>query len=233
MRLRQLLQALGSKEGREYFLQLVGTQPALRPLLPFLRRYISLINWWQHYWQQRFRSIPQGMVLVPVTELETLRQQAGQIPLLEALLEEADAENARLREQVERLMAERTELQIRLLQLNNGKSDAKPISKPNIVIVGGNPQRKQVLERFSDRFQFTPFFSERDKGHNDGHLDRIRAAIKKADAVLIVSEYNGHDKSKVATKACQETGKPYRCVRDLTATQLERALRELLECNPL
>jgi hypothetical protein len=50
--------------------------------------------------------------------------------------------------------------------------------------------------------------------------------VTKADFVVIVTNYNSHDKFDVAVDECRKRGKRFVCISDLTVSSLGSALRE-------
>jgi hypothetical protein len=82
-----------------------------------------------------------------------------------------------------------------------------------------------VLEEFSDQFNFIPILLDGRRGNKD-LIEQIRSAVTKADFVVVVTNYNSHDKFDVAVNECRKRGKRFVCISDLTVSSLGSALRE-------
>jgi len=152
---------------------------------------------------------------------------------IQILYEENDHlkhENERLKRENEQLRQERNDLRIQLdcvkLGLQGNRSPKE--KKPKVAIIGGHSSRRQVLEEFSDQFDFIPILLD-GRRSSKNFLNQIRSAVAKADFIVIVVNYNSHDKFDVAVEECKKQNKRWVRVSDITVSSLGSALREAFE----
>jgi regulator of replication initiation timing len=158
---------------------------------------------------------------------EKIKELEDFIQLLYEENDQLKQENERLRRENEQLKQERNDLRVRLgcAQLGSQGGHSPKKRKPKVAIIGGHSSRRQVLEEFSDQFNFIPILLDGRRGNKD-LIDQIRSAVTKADFVVIVTNYNSHDKFDVAVDECRSRGKRFVCIPDLTVSLLRSKLQE-------
>lgn len=216
--------------------------PVLRWLGDWLTWLEERIERWGQAWQRRDGApalIP-GSTVPAVDELReqlAAAQREAQSWQQEAttwqqLAVVADAEQQALRAQVDelkqRIQVLRHELDLKALQ-SHASANTRP-RHPRVFLLGGNGQRQQTVDalrsRYGIEFDFLP--SEREKGHSRDAMQSIRSRTARADAVIIVTDYIGHDKQNVAIEVCRQHGISFRQVKTLSSSTVEAALRDLL-----
>jgi regulator of replication initiation timing len=158
---------------------------------------------------------------------EKIKELEDFVQLLYEENDQLKQENERLRRENEQLKQERNDLRVRLgcAQLGSQGGHSPKKRRPKVAIIGGHSSRRQVLEEFSDQFNFIPILLDGRRGNKD-LIEQIRSAVTKADFVVVVTNYNSHDKFDVAVNECRKRGKRFVCISDLTVSSLGSALRE-------
>jgi hypothetical protein len=96
-----------------------------------------------------------------------------------------------------------------------------------IAWIGGLDRNEGQLQTLASRAGHSLEFHS---GHTGGNgATHLRAALSRADFVLIITDVNSHGAVLLAKKICRQAGQPYLVVRRCGRSRFQQLLEELTQ----